>query len=65
MARASEGVDGDYQVDDLASLDQAGEADLSFLDNVKYKEQFQRQKPELVSCIPMLRPWPERFTFIA
>lgn len=43
-ASLAEGVDGDYVVDDLASLDNASETDLSFLDNVKYKEQFQTTK---------------------
>lgn len=39
-----DGVDGAYVVDDLAALDQAGDTDLSFLDNVKYKDQFSQTK---------------------
>jgi UDP-3-O-[3-hydroxymyristoyl] glucosamine N-acyltransferase len=35
---------GDYMITGVAALDQAGEGELSFLDNVKYKDQFRATK---------------------
>jgi UDP-3-O-[3-hydroxymyristoyl] glucosamine N-acyltransferase len=39
-AEIFKGSDGSYTVSDVAPLDKAGPKDLSFFDNVKYKEQF-------------------------
>ncbi len=43
-AEVLKGSDADYSVDDLAPLDKAGPQDLSFFDNVKYREQFKVTK---------------------
>ena len=43
-AELAQPSDGDYVIEDVAPLDNAGENDLSFLDNVKYKEQFLNTK---------------------
>lgn len=40
----AEGVDGSEVVENVAPLDVAGVSDLSFLDNIKYKEQFKVTK---------------------
>ena len=40
-AEISKGADPAYMLEDVAPLDRAGPRDLSFFDNVKYKEQFQ------------------------
>lgn len=40
----ADGVDGSQSVDNVAPLDVAGDSDLSFLDNVKYKDQFKVTK---------------------
>lgn len=39
-ALPGEGADENYILDDVAPLDKAGPKDLSFLDNIKYKDQF-------------------------
>ncbi|MDD3020981.1 MAG: UDP-3-O-(3-hydroxymyristoyl)glucosamine N-acyltransferase [Alphaproteobacteria bacterium] len=51
--------DGEYLVHDVASLDIAGDAQLSFLDNKKYKDQFTQTKaaacivhPDMVAYAP-------------
>lgn len=43
------GHDQGYMIDDVASLQQAGDKHISFLDNVKYKEDFQQTKA--AACI--------------
>ncbi len=50
---------GSYEIQDVAALDKAGEHEVSFLDNVKYKEQFTATKagacivhPELAEFAP-------------
>lgn len=43
-ARLSENAHPGQTIEDVASLDSAGESDVSFLDNVKYKSQFQSTK---------------------
>lgn len=43
-ADLAEGTDPDYVVEDVAPLDTAGRKDISFLDNVKYKDQFRSTK---------------------
>src|SRR3989339_2016281 len=35
-----EGVDHSFEIEDVAPLDKAGPSDLSFLDNLKYKDEF-------------------------
>lgn len=39
-ARLAEGTDGGKRVDDVAPLDQAGASQISFLDNIRYKDSF-------------------------
>ncbi len=39
-AEPGKGADGSYVIEDVAPLDQAGPKDLSFFDNVKYRDQF-------------------------
>ncbi len=53
------GADPEKIIDDVASLDQAGALDISFLDNVRYKEQFAATKagaciiaPEMQNIAP-------------
>jgi UDP-3-O-[3-hydroxymyristoyl] glucosamine N-acyltransferase len=43
-AALPEGANGAYVIEDVAPLDKAGPKDLSFFDNVRYKEQFQATK---------------------
>ncbi len=43
-AQIVEGGNPDFRVEDVASLDSAGASDLTFLDNVKYKDQFRITK---------------------
>ncbi len=43
-ADLADGSDPEHELEDVAALDQAGAADLSFLDNVKYKDQFKVTK---------------------
>ena len=40
----ADGVHGDQVVENVAPLDVAAKDDLSFLDNIKYKEQFSKTK---------------------
>ncbi len=58
-AEVSDGSDASYVVEDLAALDQAGASDLSFLDNAKYRSQFETTKagaciihPDLAALAP-------------
>ena len=43
-ASLADGTDGNLSINDVAPLDRAGANDLSFLDNIKYKEQFKGTK---------------------
>ena len=58
-AELNEGVDGDKVIDDVAPLHEATSGQISFLDNVKYKEQFSSTKagacvvsPKMVELAP-------------
>jgi UDP-3-O-[3-hydroxymyristoyl] glucosamine N-acyltransferase len=58
-AELSKGSDPSVQIKDVAPLETAGSGDLTFLDNVKYKDQFARTKaaacivrPELAALAP-------------
>ncbi len=58
-ASLADGANADFMVDDVAALDKAGTKDISFLDNIKYKDQFAVTKagacivaPELASLAP-------------
>lgn len=48
-------ADKDFQVSDVAPLDKAGESDISFLDNVKYKKQFQDTKAGACVVAPEMK----------
>ena len=59
QSEIAKGSDPSYVLEDVASLDAANSKNLSFLDNVKYKEQFSKTKagacivrPELASLAP-------------
>ncbi len=43
-AKLSEGSDPDYEIHDVAALDTAGENDISFFDNKKYRDQFRNTR---------------------
>ncbi len=45
----------DFAVEDVAPLDQAGPSDISFLDNVKYKDQFKNTKAGACIIAPSMK----------
>lgn len=53
-AEVMDAANADYEVADVAALDQAGENQISFLDNVKYKEQFTHTKAGACIIAPAL-----------
>jgi UDP-3-O-[3-hydroxymyristoyl] glucosamine N-acyltransferase len=55
-AQLGPGADPGYVIEDVAPLDAAGLQDLSFLDNLKYKEQFTRTKAGACIVDPALAP---------
>lgn len=69
-AELSEPSAGDFKIQDVAPLDEAQNSDLSFLDNIKYKDQFEKTlagacfvKPEFQNVAPsntrlLLTPFP-------
>ena len=47
----------DYQIEDVAPLDKAGPKDLSFFDNIKYKDQFMATKAGACLVSPQMVPF--------
>ncbi len=53
-AKISEGSNSDFMIEDVAPLHSAGASDISFLDNIKYKEDFQKTKAGACFVSPKL-----------
>jgi UDP-3-O-[3-hydroxymyristoyl] glucosamine N-acyltransferase len=55
-AEIQPGADASYMLEDVAPLDKAGPKDLSFFDNIKYKEQFMVTKAGACFVSPAMAP---------
>lgn len=54
-AELADSKDGDFMIDDVGALDTAGPAELSFLDNKKYKDQFRATKAGACITLPEMK----------
>jgi len=56
QSKLGENSNPDHVIDDVQALDTAGSSDLSFLDNIKYKDQFLKTKAGACFIVPDLAP---------